>query len=200
MSLMSDREIALRSTQGYHGPNTPPMIDPFIVHSQKTDAEGNPIASYGCTSYGYDIRCAPKFKIFTNQPTEGTGVIDYKNLREESFITIEEDSVIIPPNAFVLSYSQEYVRVPRDALVQCLGKSTLARAGIQVLSTPLEPEWEGHITLEFANTTSLPVRLYAHEGAVQLIFHKQEVSCHTSYKDRKGKYNHQKADIVLPKV
>lgn len=199
MSLLSDLEIARRSTEGHNGPGTGPMIEPFYAESQKENAEGDSIASYGTSSFGYDIRCAPKFKLFTNQPTEDTGVVDYKNLKEEAFVTVEGDSVIIPPNSFALSYSLEYLRVPRDVLVQCLGKSTLARAGIQVLSTPLEPEWEGHITLEFANTTSLPVRLYAHEGAVQLIFHVQN-PCGRSYKDRKGKYNYQKSDIVLPKV
>lgn len=155
------------------------------------------IISYGTSSYGYDIRCAPEFKVFTNVHS---AIVDPKNFDEKSFVQMDGMSCLIPPNSFVLARSMEYMRIPRDVLVVCLGKSTYARCGIIVNVTPLEPEWEGHITLEFSNTTNLPARIYAEEGCAQLLFlqaDKDDV-CSTSYADRQGKYQHQ-TGVTLPR-
>ena len=155
------------------------------------------IISYGTSSYGYDIRCAPEFKVFTNMHS---AVVDPKNFDSSAFIDMPGDSCVIPPNSFALARSLEYFRIPRDILVICLGKSTYARCGIIVNVTPLEPEWEGHITLEFSNTTTSPARIYANEGCAQLLFFQADKDdvCQTSYKDRSGKYQSQ-TGITLPK-
>lgn len=174
-----------------------PMIEPF--HSESIKMLGDErIASFGLSSYGYDIRAAPEFKVFKN--TSQNGIIDYKNVDETSFDNVYQDHVIIPPNGFILARSIEYVRIPRDVLAICIGKSTIARAGINCLCTPLEPGWEGYITLEFANGTSLPNKFYANEGVLQLVFLKGDQECLTSYADRLGKYQNQTPEIVLPRV
>jgi dCTP deaminase len=189
MSILSDYEIA--NLVLFHN-----MINPSIGNSEKKNDKGEAILSYGLSSFGYDIRCGNKFKIFTNIHST---VIDPKNFDTKSFVDYEGDVCIIPPNSFVLAYSVERIKVPRDVLVVCIGKSTYARCGIIVNVTPLEPEWEGHITLEFSNTTTLPVKLYANEGCAQLLFF-QGKNCRTSYADRSGKYQNQQSEIVLPKV
>lgn len=155
------------------------------------------IISYGTSSYGLDVRCATEFKIFTNI---NSTVVDPKNFDGRNFVDVNADNgyVIIPPNSFALARTVEYFRIPRDILVVCVGKSTYARCGIVVNTTPLEPEWEGHITLEFSNTTPLPARLYANEGCAQLLFFQGE-PCETSYKDRGGKYMGQ-TGVTLPKT
>lgn len=176
-----------------------PMIEPFSADSISKGVAGNGIASFGCSSYGYDIRAGRDFKIFKGQPHNG--VIDYKNMTDDLFETVTDvDKVVIPPNGFILARSVEYVRIPRNVLALCIGKSTIARAGINCLCTPLEPEWEGHITLEFSNTTNLPNTFYAEEGVLQLVFLTASQDCDTSYADRKGKYQGQGAEIILPRV
>lgn len=167
------------------------MIEPFVEAQT-----GNNIVSYGLSSFGYDARVANEFKVFTNV---NSSVIDPKAFRTDSFVDRESDVCIIPPNSFVLGRTIEYFRIPRDVMVVCLGKSTYARCGIIVNVTPLEPEWEGYVTLEFSNTTPLPAKLYAHEGACQFLFLKGTSSCEVSYKDRKGKYMGQQG-VTLPKV
>lgn len=171
------------------------MITPFVANQVKTGAE-KPVISYGLSSYGYDVRSADEFKIFTNI---NSAIIDPKNFDSTSFVDIKADVCIIPPNSFVLARTVEYFRIPRNVLVICLGKSTYARCGIIVNVTPLEPEWEGHITLEFSNTTNLPAKIYANEGVAQLIFFEASEPCRVSYKDRKGKYQGQKG-VTLPKA
>ena len=168
-----------------------PMIEPF-VEAQK--AEG--MISYGLSSFGYDARVANEFKIFTNVEN---ALVDPKNFSEKSFITRETDCCIIPPNSFALARTVEYFRIPRDVLVICLGKSTYARCGIIVNVTPLEPEWEGHVTLEFSNTTPLPAKIYANEGACQFLFLKGLDTCEVSYADRAGKYMGQ-TGVTLPRI
>lgn len=190
MCVLSDKEIMRLAFQEN-------MITPFADHSVKKNEKGEGILSYGLSSYGYDIRCANRFKIFTNI---NAVVVDPKNLNDKCFVDFEGDVCIIPPNSFVLTYSVEKIKVPRDVLVEVIGKSTIARTGVICIVTPLEPEWEGHITLEFSNTTSLPVKLYANEGCAQLVFHRGEEDCDVSYADRKGKYQNQAAEIVLPKI
>lgn len=167
------------------------MIEPF-TECQKRDG----IISYGVSSYGYDARVAPEFKIFTNV---NSAVVDPKNFAEDSFVERNTDVCIIPPNSFALGRTVEYFRIPRDVLVICLGKSTYARCGIIVNVTPLEPEWEGHVTLEFSNTTPLPAKIYANEGVCQFLFFKGDQICETSYKDRSGKYMGQKG-VTLPRL
>ena len=167
------------------------MISPFVENQQ----QGGSI-SYGLSSYGYDARVSNEFKIFTNVHST---VVDPKNFSQESFVTKKEDVCIIPPNSFVLASTVEYFKIPRDVLVICLGKSTYARCGIIVNVTPLEPEWEGHVTLEFSNTTPLPAKIYANEGACQFIFLKGDQPPEVSYADRKGKYMKQQG-VTLPKV
>ena len=171
------------------------MINPF-VEKQTREEEGRKIISYGNSSYGYDARVDNKFKIFTNVYS---AIVDPKNFDDSSFIDRESDICIIPPNSFALARTVEYFKIPEDILVICVGKSTYARCGIIVNVTPLEPGWEGHVTLEFSNTTPLPAKIYAFEGACQFLFFKGDKKCSTSYKDRNGKYMGQKS-ITLPKI
>lgn len=171
------------------------MIEPFIEQQTKISNESK-VISYGVSSYGYDVRSADEFKIFTNI---NSVIVDPKNFDPASFIDIKTDVCIIPPNSFVLARTVEYFRIPRNVLVICLGKSTYARCGIIVNVTPLEPEWEGHITLEFSNTTNLPAKIYANEGVAQLLFLEADEACQTSYKDRNGKYQGQQG-VTLPKA
>lgn len=171
------------------------MIDPFEPGQVKQDGYGR-VISFGTSSYGYDVRCADEFKIFTN--TRST-IVDPKNFDENSFVDVQSDICIIPPNSFVLSRTLEYFRIPRNVLTICLGKSTYARCGIIINVTPLEPEWEGNITLEISNTTNLPAKIYAFEGIAQLLFLEGDEACDTSYKDRKGKYMGQ-IGVTLPQA
>jgi dCTP deaminase len=186
MSIKSDKWIRQMALEHQ-------MIVPFASHQIRHGQEGK-IISYGTSSYGYDIRCANEFKVFTNIHS---AVVDPKHFVPESFVDIVSPVCLIPPNSFTLARSVEYFRIPRRVLVICLGKSTYARCGIIVNVTPLEPEWEGHITLEFSNTTPLPARIYANEGVAQLLFLESDEECETSYKDRSGKYQGQKA-VTLP--
>ena len=167
------------------------MIEPFVERQTK---EG--VISYGLSSYGYDARVSNEFKIFTNVDS---AIVDPKNFSEAGFVSREVDVCVIPPNSFALARSVEYFRVPRDVLVICLGKSTYARCGLIVNVTPLEPEWEGHVTLEISNTTPLPAKVYANEGLCQFLFLKGDSPCETSYADRAGKYMHQRG-VTLPKL
>jgi dCTP deaminase len=155
---------------------------------------GERLISYGTSSYGYDVRCANEFKIFTNI---NSTIVDPKNFDSKNFVDMTSDVCIIPPNSFALARTVEFFRIPRNVLTICLGKSTYARCGIIVNVTPLEPEWEGHVTLEFSNTTPLPARIYAHEGVAQMLFFESDEVCETSYKDRGGKYMGQKG-VTLP--
>lgn len=184
MTILSDRWI--REQAQNHN-----MIEPFEEAQRR---EGN--ISYGLSSYGYDARCAPEFKIFTNVDSE---IVDPKKFSPKSFVERSGDVCIIPPNSFALARTIEYFRIPEDVLVICLGKSTYARCGIIVNVTPLEPGWEGHVTLEFSNTTPLPARIYANEGVCQFLFFKGNEPCEVSYKDRAGKYQGQ-TGITLPKL
>ena len=167
------------------------MINPF---SEKQVREG--VISYGLSSYGYDLRVADEFKIFTNV---NNALVDPKHFDERSFVNVTTDICIVPPNSFALARSVEYFKIPRNVLTICVGKSTYARCGIIVNVTPFEPEWEGYVTLEFSNTTPLPARIYANEGLCQILFFQSDEVCETSYADRKGKYQAQKG-IVLPKL
>jgi len=169
------------------------MIDPFIDTQVRTNGTGS-IISYGLSSYGYDARASREFKIFTNI---NSSIVDPKNFDEHSFVDRELDVCIIPPNSFALARTIEYFKIPRDVLVICVGKSTYARCGIIVNVTPLEPEWEGHVTLEFSNTTTLPAKIYANEGACQFLFLKGNQLCEKSYADKQGKYMCQ-IGITLP--
>jgi len=188
MSIKSDRWIRqMAAEQG--------MIEPFEP-GQVKEANGGRIISYGTSSYGYDVRCSPDFKIFTNVHS---ATVDPKNFDEKSFVDFQGDSCIIPPNSFALAQTVEYFRIPRNVLTICLGKSTYARCGIIVNVTPLEPEWEGQVTLEFSNTTNLPARIYAHEGVAQMLFFESDEVCETSYKDRQGKYMGQRG-VTLPRT
>lgn len=188
MSIKSDRWIIEMSEK--HG-----MIEPFCPKQVRYQAE-NKIISYGVSSYGYDVRCAREFKIFTNI---NSAIVDPKNFSQDSFVDVEADVCIIPPNSFALARTVEYFRIPRDVLTICLGKSTYARCGIIVNVTPLEPEWEGHVTLEFSNTTPLPAKIYANEGVAQMLFLQSDESCQVSYRDRQGKYQGQ-TGVTLPKT
>ncbi|MBT3146519.1 dCTP deaminase [Neptunomonas phycophila] len=171
------------------------MISPFEANQVRHTANG-PIVSYGTSSYGYDVRCADEFKIFTNI---NSSIVDPKDFDEGSFVDIKSDVCIIPPNSFALARTVEYFKIPRDVLTICLGKSTYARCGIIVNVTPLEPEWEGHVTLEFSNTTPLPAKIYANEGVAQMLFLGAAQVCETSYRDRKGKYQGQ-TGVVVPRT
>ena len=171
------------------------MIEPFVPE-QVSSIEGRAIVSYGTSSYGYDIRCATEFKIFTNI---NAAIVDPKAFDDSSFIEYNGDVCVIPPNSFVLARTVEYFRIPRNILTICVGKSTYARCGIIVNVTPFEPEWEGHVTLEFSNTTPLPAKIYANEGVAQVIFFEAEEECDVSYKDRKGKYQGQ-VGVTLPRA
>jgi dCTP deaminase len=171
------------------------MITPFEPHQIKENATG-PVISYGTSSYGYDVRSANEFKLFTNI---NATIVDPKQFDAKTFVDIVSDECIIPPNSFALARTIEYFRIPRDILAIVSGKSTYARMGIVVNVTPLEPEWEGHITLEFSNTTPLPAKIYANEGVAQVLFLGADEACETSYKDRQGKYQGQKG-VTLPKA
>ncbi|MGO1075366.1 dCTP deaminase [Inquilinus sp. CA228] len=167
------------------------MIDPFVERQKR---EGT--ISYGLSSYGYDARVSDEFLVFTNVDS---ALVDPKNFDPKSFVERKGPVCIIPPNSFALARTVEYFRIPRDVLVICLGKSTYARCGIIVNVTPLEPEWEGNVTLEFSNTTPLPAKIYAHEGACQFLFLKGDQPCEVSYADRAGKYMGQRG-VTLPKL
>ena len=167
------------------------MIEPF-ADSQVRDG----VISFGLSSYGYDIRVAEEFKIFTNVYS---AVVDPKNFDPNSLVDFKGEICVIPPNSFALARTIEYFRIPRDVLTVCLGKSTYARCGIIVNVTPFEPEWEGYVTLEISNTTPLPARIYANEGIAQVLFFQADEVCDVSYADKKGKYQKQEA-IVLPKI
>jgi dCTP deaminase len=171
------------------------MIEPFEP-GQVREKDGDRIVSYGTSSYGYDVRCADEFKIFTNIES---AFVDPKSFDESSFVDKQSDVCVIPPNSFALARTVEYVRIPRSVLTICLGKSTYARCGIIVNVTPLEPEWEGHVTLEFSNTTPLPAKIYANEGVAQMLFFESDEPCETSYRDRGGKYQGQQG-VTLPKA
>ena len=183
MAIMPDHWIREHAARG--------MIDPFVENLTR---EG--VISYGLSSYGYDARVSREFKIFTNVDS---ATVDPKNFSAQSFVDRETDVCIIPPNSFALARTVEYFRIPRDTLVICLGKSTYARCGIIVNVTPLEPEWEGHVTLEFSNTTPLPAKIYANEGVAQMLFFESDEVCSTSYRDRGGKYQGQRG-VTLPKT
>ncbi|HET8807606.1 MAG TPA: dCTP deaminase [Methylophaga sp.] len=186
MSIKSDKWIRRMAEQG--------MITPFEP-GQVREREGNRIISYGTSSYGYDVRCSNEFKIFTNI---NSAIVDPKNFDDNSFIDVTSDVCIIPPNSFALARTVETFRIPRNVLTICLGKSTYARCGIIVNVTPLEPEWEGQVTLEFSNTTTLPAKIYAHEGVAQMLFFESDEVCETSYADRGGKYQGQ-LGVTLPR-
>ncbi len=188
MSIKSDRWIRQMADQQQ-------MIEPFVA-GQVKQVNDEKIISYGTSSYGYDVRCSNHFKIFTNI---NSAVVDPKAFNPESFVDFEGDVCIIPPNSFALASTVEYFRIPRSVLTVCLGKSTYARCGIIVNVTPLEPEWEGHVTLEFSNTTPLPAKIYANEGVAQMLFFESDEECETSYEDRGGKYQGQ-TGVTLPKA
>jgi dCTP deaminase len=167
------------------------MIEPF-VESQVREGK----VSYGLSSYGYDVRIADEFKIFTNI---NSTIVDPKNFDPRSFVDFRGDICVIPPNSFALARTVEYFRIPRDVITVCVGKSTYARCGIIVNVTPFEPEWEGIVTLEVSNTTPLPAKIYANEGIAQVLFFESDEECETSYADKKGKYQAQKS-LTLPRL
>lgn len=167
------------------------MIEPF-----ETAQVRDRTISYGISSYGYDIRVAPEFKVFTNVYNV---VVDPKSFDGRSFVDVDTTECIIPPNSFALARTVEYFRIPRDTLVLCVGKSTYARCGIIVNVTPLEPTWQGYLTLEISNTTPLPAKIYANEGIAQLLFFQSDEEPETAYVDRKGKYQDQ-IGVTLPKL
>lgn len=187
-SILSDRRIR-------HYAQKKEMISPFIENQKREEKDKN-LISYGLSSYGYDARVSDEFLIFTNVHN---ALVDPKAFSDDAFVKFQGDVCVIPPNSFVLACTVEYFRIPRDILVICLGKSTYARCGIIVNVTPLEPEWEGHVTLEFSNTTPLPAKIYANEGACQFLFFKASDPCETSYADRKGKYQNQ-TGVTPPKL
>jgi dCTP deaminase len=191
MSIKSDKWIRQMAEQ--HG-----MISPFEPTQVKQNAAGERMVSYGTSSYGYDIRCSKEFKLFTNI---NSTIVDPKNFDPNSFVEVNADFCIIPPNSFALARTVEYFKIPRNVLTICLGKSTYARCGIIVNVTPFEPEWEGYVTLEFSNTTPLPAKIYANEGCAQVLFFEADADdvCETSYKDRGGKYQGQ-TGVTLPKI
>ncbi|RED49891.1 dCTP deaminase [Aestuariispira insulae] len=184
MSIMPDHWIREQA-------ETNGMIEPFVDAQRREN-----MISYGVSSYGYDARVADEFMIFTNVDN---AIVDPKQFSEQTFVQRQSDVCIIPPNSFALARTVEYFRIPRDVLVICLGKSTYARCGIIVNVTPLEPEWEGHVTLEFSNTTPLPAKIYANEGACQFLFFKGDNPPDVSYADRAGKYMGQ-TGVTLPKI
>ena len=188
MSIKSDRWIRRMA-------NEQAMIEPFEAQQVRYCGQDK-VISYGTSSYGYDIRCSNEFKIFTNI---NSAIVDPKNFDANSFVDFKGDVCIIPPNSFALARTIEYFRIPRNVLTVCLGKSTYARCGIIVNVTPFEPEWEGHVTLEFSNTTPLPAKIYANEGIAQVLFFESDEECETSYKDRGGKYQGQQG-VTLPRT
>ena len=171
------------------------MIEPYEA-GQVRHKDGEKLISYGTSSYGYDVRCSREFKVFTNIYS---ATVDPKAFDNDSFVDVESDVCVIPPNSFALARTVEYFRIPRNVLTVCLGKSTYARCGIIVNVTPLEPEWEGNVTLEFSNTTTLPAKIYANEGVAQMLFFESDEVCETSYADRGGKYQGQ-TGVTLPKT
>jgi len=187
MSVKPDKWIRRMAAQG--------MIEPFEAQQVK-EVAGRRVVSYGTSSYGYDIRCSDEFKIFTNI---NSTIVDPKAFDAKSFVDFKGAVCIIPPNSFALARTVEFFRIPRDVLTICLGKSTYARCGIIVNVTPLEPEWQGHVTLEFSNTTPLPAKIYAGEGCAQVIFLQSDEVCETSYRDRGGKYQGQQG-VTLPRI
>ena len=187
MSIKSDRWIRKMAAQG--------MIEPFEPN-QVRYVDNRKIVSYGTSSYGYDIRCANEFKVFTNI---NSTIVDPKDFDPASFVDVVSDVCIIPPNSFALARTVEYFRIPRNVLTICLGKSTYARCGIIVNVTPFEPEWEGFVTLEFSNTTPLPAKIYANEGCAQVLVFEGDEECETSYRDRGGKYQGQ-VGVTLPRT
>ena len=188
MSIKADRWICQMSQEKN-------MINPFTPEQIRQNEKAR-IISYGSSSYGYDARCANEFKIFTNI---NSSMIDPKAFDCNNFVDFVSNVCIIPPNSFALARTVEYFKIPRDVLVICLGKSTYARCGIIVNITPLEPEWEGHVTLEISNTTPLPAKIYANEGIAQMLFYQSDETCRISYADRKGKYQRQ-VGITLPRA
>jgi len=184
MAIKSDKWIRTMALQ--HG-----MIEPF---EDRQVREG--VVSYGLSSYGYDIRVADEFKVFTNVYNT---VVDPKRFDPQSFVDIKGAYCIVPPNSFALARTIEYFRIPRDVLTVCLGKSTYARCGIIVNVTPLEPEWEGHVTIEISNTTPLPAKIYSNEGIAQVLFFQSDEACEVSYKDKAGKYQQQRG-VTLPRI
>lgn len=186
MTIKSDNWIINKSLEEQ-------MISP-VVTNQVRYKDYRKIISYGVSSYGYDVRCANEFKVFTNI---NSVIVDPKNFTPESFIDIKGDKCVIPPNSFALSRTVEYFKIPKNVLVVCVGKSTYARCGIIVNVTPLEPEWEGYVTLELSNTTPLPAVVYADEGIAQMLFFESDEICKSSYKDKNGKYQGQ-TGITLP--
>ena len=186
MSIKSDNWIrTMAQDQAMIAPFEPEQVR--YVNDEK-------IVSYGTSSYGYDVRCADEFKVFTNI---NSSIVDPKAFDPNSFIDVKADVCIIPPNSFALARTIEYFKIPRSVLTVCLGKSTYARCGIIVNVTPLEPEWEGHVTLEFSNTTNLPAKIYANEGVAQMLFLESDEICAVSYADRGGKYQGQ-TGVTLP--
>ena len=184
MSIKSDKWIKRMATEHQ-------MIIPF---EERQVRKG--VISYGLSSYGYDIRVANEFKIFTNV---NCSIVDPKNFDEQSFVDFKGDICIVPPNSFALARSVEYFKIPRNVLTICLGKSSYARCGIILNVTPFEPEWEGFATLEISNTTPLPAKIYANEGIAQVVFFESDEPCEVSYADKKGKYQAQR-DITLPRI
>ena len=184
MSIKSDRWIKKMALEHR-------MIEPFVESQTRAG-----VVSYGVSSYGYDIRVADEFKVFTNVYNT---LVDPKNFDPKSFVDIKADVCIIPPNSFALARTIEYFRIPRDILTVCLGKSTYARCGIIVNVTPFEPEWEGHVTIEISNTTPLPAKIYANEGIAQVLFFRGEEEPEVSYRDKRGKYQGQHG-VTLPRL
>lgn len=189
MTIKSDLWIRRMAEQ--HG-----MIEPFEASQVRYLPDGSRVVSYGTSSYGYDVRCAPEFKVFTNIHS---AMVDPKEFDERSFVDVGGETCVIPPNSFALARTVEYFRIPENVLVLCVGKSTYARCGIIVNVTPLEPGWEGQVTLEFSNTTNLPAKIYANEGVAQMLFFESDEQCSTTYRDRGGKYQGQRG-VTLPRT
>jgi dCTP deaminase len=188
MSIKSDKWIRRTAREQR-------MIEPFEPDQVRYRGDER-VISFGTSSYGYDVRCSDHFKVFTNIHS---ATVDPKAFDDNSFVDIIGDHCVIPPNSFALASTVEYFRIPRSVLTICLGKSTYARCGIIVNVTPLEPEWEGHVTLEFSNTTNLPAKIYANEGVAQMLFFESDEICETSYADRGGKYQGQ-IGVTLPRT
>ncbi len=188
MSVKSDSWIKKMATD--HD-----MISPFSPH-QIREEKGKKVVSYGLSSYGYDIRVADEFKIFTNIHSKE---IDPKEIKKDCFVEVKADDILVPPNSFALARTVEYFKIPRRVITLCVGKSTYARCGIIVNVTPFEPEWEGYVTLEISNTTPLPARIYANQGIAQVLFFESDQECEVSYIDRIGEYQSQ-TGITLPSV
>ena len=183
MSIKNDKWIIKKANKG--------MIEPFADRQVRKG-----IISYGVSSYGYDMRIADEFKIFTNV---NNTIVDPKNFDDKNYVDFKGDTCIIPPNSFALARSVEYFKIPRSVLTVCLGKSTYARCGIIVNVTPFEPEWEGYVTIEISNTTPIPAKIYAYEGIAQVLFFESDEECEVSYADKKGKYQKQK-ELTLAKI